>query len=333
MNQQKLWLVSIFIFITLTACSQSPVATPITAAPESTSVTTTVELEATPSPSSQPVAITEPTSEPTSTVIPTSTRGYQGFRLDNAGFATPESVLYDEQADVYLVANINGSPTAEDSNGFISRVSPLGDVIELKWIEGEINSLELNAPKGMALTSRGLYVTDIDRVHLFDRVTGELIQTFPVTGASFLNDVTSDDTESVYVSDSRGGSIFMLKSDGTIQTVIPTGGMMNPNGLAVWEGNLYVASGTGIFSIQDGSATQEFTLPEGSLDGLVFLDADNVLVSSWAASAIYHVSRDGTAIEVLSELESPADIGLDTVRGLILVPLFNDNAIEVHLLP
>ena len=28
----------------------------------------------------------------------------------NVGFATPESVLHDEVADVYLVSNINGTP-------------------------------------------------------------------------------------------------------------------------------------------------------------------------------------------------------------------------------
>ncbi|MGH2396883.1 MAG: hypothetical protein ACRDFW_07825 [bacterium] len=57
------------------------------------------------------------------------------------GFQTPESVLYDSRADVYLVSNINGPAVprnvfAVDGNGFVSRVSPSGKVLGLKWIDG-----------------------------------------------------------------------------------------------------------------------------------------------------------------------------------------------------
>jgi len=41
-----------------------------------------------------------------------------------AGFLAPESVLHDTAQDIYFVSNINGSPTAKDNNGFISRVRP-----------------------------------------------------------------------------------------------------------------------------------------------------------------------------------------------------------------
>src|SRR5205823_1591551 len=67
------------------------------------------------------------------------------------GLSAPESVLHDAQADVYLVSNINGSPFAKDDNGFISRLSPSGEVMELKWIDGSRRDVELNAPKGLAL--------------------------------------------------------------------------------------------------------------------------------------------------------------------------------------
>ena len=50
------------------------------------------------------------------------------------GFLTPESVLHDTTQDIYFVSNINGSPTAKDNNGFISRVRPDGAVENLKFI-------------------------------------------------------------------------------------------------------------------------------------------------------------------------------------------------------
>src|SRR5215831_227134 len=88
-------------------------------------------------------------------------------------FNAPESVLYDPQADIYLVSNINGTPLAKDNNGFISRVSPdSGKVVQLKWIAGGANGVTLNAPKGMGIVGDTLFVADIDVVRMFNRTTG-----------------------------------------------------------------------------------------------------------------------------------------------------------------
>ena len=97
-----------------------------------------------------------PTQEPPATS--------QGFVLSGVGFSTPESVLYDPEADVYLVANIHGGPSARDGNGFISRLSPEGEVIALKWIDSAAEGVTLDAPKGMALVGERLFVADIDVV-------------------------------------------------------------------------------------------------------------------------------------------------------------------------
>ena len=64
--------------------------------------------------------------------------------IEGVGFQTPESVLYDARADVYLVSNINGNPTGVDGNGFISRVTPSGRVT-VKWIDGAAPGVTLNA--------------------------------------------------------------------------------------------------------------------------------------------------------------------------------------------
>ena len=44
-----------------------------------------------------------------------------GIVIANVGFSTPESVLHNPVADIYLVSNISGSPIDEDGDGFISR--------------------------------------------------------------------------------------------------------------------------------------------------------------------------------------------------------------------
>ena len=73
------------------------------------------------------------------------------IEVTDAGFSVPESMLHDGVADVYLVSNINGSALEADGNGFISRVAPSGEVLELKWIDGEAEGVTLNGPKGMAI--------------------------------------------------------------------------------------------------------------------------------------------------------------------------------------
>ena len=69
------------------------------------------------------------------------------IEVAEVGFATPESVLHDTVADVYLVSNISGAPVAKDDDGFISRLSPEGQVEQLKWIDGAASSVQPALPR------------------------------------------------------------------------------------------------------------------------------------------------------------------------------------------
>ena len=74
------------------------------------------------------------------------------------GFSNPESVIYDAQLNHFYVSNVNGAPNEKAGNGFISIVSFDGRMIQEKWMIG------LNAPKGLAIHNRTLYVADIDEL-------------------------------------------------------------------------------------------------------------------------------------------------------------------------
>ena len=121
-----------------------------------------------------------------------------------AGFLAPESVLHDTAQDIYFVSNINGSPTAKDDNGFISRVRPDGAVENLKFIEGGHNGVTLHAPKGLALLGDTLWVADIDVVRAFDARTGAPRDSVSLAtlGAVFLNDIAIAQTGALYITDS-----------------------------------------------------------------------------------------------------------------------------------
>jgi hypothetical protein len=99
-----------------------------------------------------------------------------------AEFVGPDAAIHDTTDDVYLVSNVNGDPAATDDNGFISKVSPKGEVLELKWIDGTSGKKALNAPKGMALNGDRLYVADIDRVRIFHRKTGAALGAIRIPG-------------------------------------------------------------------------------------------------------------------------------------------------------
>jgi hypothetical protein len=258
------------------------------------------------------------------------------------GFATPECVLYDDQADVYLVSNINGSPFGKDDNGFISRVAPDGVVAEKQWIDGAKPDVTLNSPKGMAFLGDTLYVSDIDTVRMFDRKTGAPKGEVAIKGATFMNDIAAGDA-SVFASDSGLGegfkpngsdAIYEIK-DGKATAIIKQAKALDlgrPNGVAVVGGQVWtVTFGTGeLYRVDAGKKADAVKLPKGSLDGLVVWKDGKLLISSWEAKAVFEGAAQGPFAEKVTGVPSPADIGYDAKRDRLLVPLFEGNAIEIH---
>jgi hypothetical protein len=261
--------------------------------------------------------------------------------------ATPESVLYDEAADRYLVSNINGKPLDADSNGFISELSPDGKVLRAKWIEGSAK-LKLNAPKGMGIAKGILYVADIDRLRMFDAKTGAAKGELVVAGATFLNDVAvSADGARVFVSDSglkQGASDLEPTGTDAVYVIekgkaraFAKGPQLNrPNGL-LWTAKGLLVNTFGapeVFRLDEKGVKLDVTAtPMAGLDGLVAGAGDTLLISSWAGKSIYAGSLGGTFVPVLSGLTAPADIAYDGKRKRVIVPRFMDNTVEAYDLP
>jgi sugar lactone lactonase YvrE len=264
------------------------------------------------------------------------------------GFQTPESVLYDDVADVYVVSNINGSPLEKDDNGFLSRVSPDGTVLALKWIDGASADVTLNAPKGMGIKGDTLFVADIDAVRLFHRTTGAPLGARPIAGAQFLNDVAVGPDGSVYVSDSglKAGpsgfapsgsdAIYRFDASGRAVPVARDTSLGRPNGILVDSAGMVVVTFGSSEAYQvnpaSGARTPLPKPPAGSLDGVVRDAFGSLLVSSWDGKAVYRLGPDGAWTVAVDSVEAPADIGYDAKRDRLLIPLFTGNEVRITAL-
>ena len=275
---------------------------------------------------------------------PPSTPEKQVVRI--AGFSTPESVMYDGEADQYVVSNINGKPGEADDNGFISRASPEGAVTELRWIDGEKKDVTLNAPKGLTMAAGKLYVADIDTVRAFDAKTGVPAGAVKIAGATFLNAMATGSDGTVYVSDTgvkigdKGveptGTDAIYKVDLKAKKATPlikSKELNGPNGLAAAAPGLWVVTFRGdelALITPQGKREQVQKLPKGQLDGLAMAAGGDLLVSSWESATVYRGPVTGPFKPVVTGVTSPADIDVDTKRNRVLVPLFQKNTVEAH---
>ncbi len=260
--------------------------------------------------------------------------------LQGVGLQTPESILYDRAGDVYLVANINGNPTGVDGNGFISRVAPSGRGLVLKWIDGTRPGVRLNAPKGMAIVGDRLYVSDITAVRIFNRRTGQFVGSINVPGSTFLNDLAAGPDGSVYVTDSGlkpdfspsgTDAVYRIDRMGRLTTVAKSRELNGPNGVTVLpDGRPFIVTFSDIgevYALAGGERRDVRRMPAGGLDGVELVPGGAMLISSWGGSAVFRVARDGQATVVVPNVPSPADIGYDSRRNRVLIPIFTKNSL------
>ena len=151
-------------------------------------------------------------------------------------FALPESAYHDAPSNSIFVSSINGDLLAKDGNGYISRLSPDGRMINAKWATG------LNGPKGMRAAGRTLWVSDIDEVVAIDINTGTITARVTVDGATFLNDLATGPDGTVYVSDSQGSRIYAVKDGKASVFVEGADAVQQANGLLVDGGRLILGT-------------------------------------------------------------------------------------------
>jgi len=261
-------------------------------------------------PEAEPVASTPETTESVETAAPVLPTLEQVWV--SSGFSAPEGVATLD--GVLYISNVAGEGDAEDGEGWISRLSMDGEVLDEKWVEG------LNAPKGLAIRDGKLFVSDYNAYHVIDIASAEIENTYPVEGAGFLNDITVWQG-GVYMSDSGSARIFQIDVNGYKEWLADDrlGGV---NGLTPDGDRLLIAtmSSGSLFETMGARDLTEIASGMINADGIAVLDDGSYLVSSWPGQ-IWHVSTDGETTELHNTVDVPVfQNDLTRIGDMIIVP-------------
>ncbi|AKD05121.1 gluconolaconase [Pontibacter korlensis] len=244
---------------------------------------------------------------------------------------TPESVLFDPDRNLIYVTNINkDTRTSKDGDGFISTLSPEGEIQQLYWVTG------LNDPHGMALHNNVLYVADIDEVVAISTQSGAVLGRYRADKARMLNGVAVDDSGNVYVTDTEEHRLYVLRN-GRLTTWINNTKGKRPNGIFIQGNRMIVAfSGSAQVMLLDPETKRfsEWVDDVKAADGIDATGDGTYLISSWSGEIFYvdAQNRKWSLLNTSSQNMNTADIDYVEQRGLLLVPTYNDNRVVAYRL-
>lgn len=263
-----------------------------------------------------------------------------GFTM--GGFRTPDSVLPDPATGRLFVSNINGSPTSADGNGFISLLDSSGKPINMHFIRSGKGSVNLNAPKGMALLGDELYVADLHQIHRFDRNTGTLKGTVDLglLGAKNLSGLAPGPEGKLFAADPATSTVFTIDTlhSHQVSVYLRNRELGKPTALlydtahkrllvASWDhGRLFfIDSGGRVFALMK----QKFN----SLKSLQFDRQGDLIFSAFVSGKIYRLKKYETLEVVKDNLVTPGNFALDKEGRRLVVPSFRGNIVFSAPLP
>ncbi len=245
------------------------------------------------------------------------------------GLKVPESVLYDTASGLIFVSNINGKPAEKDTNGFIATLSMDGKILNADWVKG------LDAPKGMGILNKHLFVTNIDEIVEIDIRTASILNRYPVDGAKFLNDIAVDPVSGmVFVSETANGQVYVL-FDGKTNLWLEGDMFKGANGLFLRDSILYIGTGNSVLQadIRSGEVLVSMT-NIGDVDGLYVTPDNKFIFSDWTGTVFIATKRKKP--EILLEPfpgVNAADFGIILSKNSLLVPTFGNNKVVCYTSP
>lgn len=246
----------------------------------------------------------------------------------------PESVAYDPKAKVFYVSEFGSAlkPTEKDGQGYISKVSMTGEILEQKFLP--TGDTILNKPKGIWVKGNRLWVTDIDSVWVFDLKTREG-RKVELPGIQFANDPTLVG-KSLVVSDNRGDQMYRVtpadflnsKTEPKVEVIMQNAGV-NPNGVFPDRRKSVLTVGfksaddvRGIYRITVDGSVETVQPPFGQLDGIYRFKDGSLLVTDWKTGSLIHWQDAGVMTPLADGFKGPADFAVAPTRNgyLVVIP-------------
>ncbi len=234
--------------------------------------------------------------------------------LLSQNYQSAESVEYDPVNNQWLVAN-GSRIIADDGEGNLSYFGTG------------------NASHGMEVIGNNLFAVASNSIKGYDLNSEEEVMNLAMPGVSFLNGLTNDGENTLYVTDFSAGKIYSIdvtdvSNPSYTEIVSNTGG--TPNGV-LFDGTnnrlLFVTWGSNAkIKAVDLGTNQVSTLVTTSLSNIDGIDDDsegNYYISSWSPARITKYNNDFSVSEIVDtpSLNSPADIGYSQSTDVLGIPM------------
>ncbi|MFC2129867.1 T9SS type A sorting domain-containing protein [Bacteroidota bacterium] len=233
---------------------------------------------------------------------------------------SPESIIRNEYTKTYIISDAGaGKLLSMDKSGSVSDFTT-----------------GLNQPKGLVMGNFSLWVTDVTEIVEIDPLSGEIIETYPIAGSRFLNDIATDNFGYLFISDMQNNRIYRFDElSGTAES-FSNGMLPSPNGIYYdFLGGLIVVSyadPAGIYTVdaEEGNVEELMQTQLGQLDGIAYDTKRNrYYVSSWKTNSVYILDpafMDPPEL-LQSGIDGPADLFYDELTDTLIVPAMNSGAI------
>jgi sugar lactone lactonase YvrE len=244
-------------------------------------------------------------------------------------FNKPEGTTYDPVGDRWFVSNYgDGAIVQIDKQGEQTYFSTYATTALGLHIVG--NTLYVASPEGEKAGLLG-----------FNLETGSLVVQLPFVGMNMPNDLESDTSGFLYVTDWRANRILKVRlSDYTYSVFVPS--IPLPNGI-VFDRRLnrllVCCEGEGqarimAVSLADSSVTVVAHAGTGDCDGLAVDGNGYYYFSSWNTGSVFQYDPLFLIRKLISGGHSaPASIYFDSLNNVLAIPALNENRVKFLSLP
>jgi hypothetical protein len=251
-----------------------------------------------------------------------SPTGYSQNLLSN-----PESIEYDFHSDLFFVSNwgdgniiqINTSGQQSVFHSGFTRLAGLYKYGNILYVAANLDPYV--GVYGLSLT------------------TGQMIVEIPIPGTGLLNDITSDTSGNLYVTDFYDSKIYKIRLSDYAVSLFVNEGLGNPNGtvfddrynrlLTACQGE--IGRPIRAIALADSSVSVLVNTNFDGVDGLAFDNEYRLYFSTWQTNSVYRYdSACANEPELVSDgYNGPADIYINKLSNLLCVPDFYNDTIKI----